>query len=73
MSLHAVQVKGRFYILKDIIKNGKHSTTTVEKLGTAEEIIAAHGCDDPKQWAKERALELDMKARGQKNALSNWI
>ena len=63
MSLHAVQVKGRFYILKDIIKNGKHSTTTVEKLGTAEEIIAAHGCDDPKQWAKERALELDMKAR----------
>ena len=39
MSLHAVQVKGRFYILKDIIKNGKHSTTTVEKLGTAEEIV----------------------------------
>lgn len=63
MSLYAVHVKGRFYILRDIIKNEKHSTTTVEKLGTSEEIIAAHGCDDPKQWEKERALELAMKAR----------
>ena len=63
MSIHAVQVKGRFYIIKDITKNGKHSTTTVEKLGTAEEIMAAHGCDDAKSWAKEHALELDMKDR----------
>ena len=63
MSIHAVQVKGRFYIIKDITKNGKHSTTTVEKLGTAEEIMAAHGCDDAKNWAKEHALELDMKDR----------
>ena len=63
MSIHAVQVKGRFYIIKDITKNGKHSTTTVEKLGTAEEIMAAHGCDDAKKWAKQHALELDMKDR----------
>ena len=63
MSLHAVKVKGRFYILKDITKNGKHSTTTVEKLGTAEEIMAAHSCDDAMEWARQRALELDMKDR----------
>ena len=63
MSLHAVKIKGRYYILKDITKNGKHSTTTVEKLGTAEEIMAAHDCDDPKEWARQRALELDMKDR----------
>ena len=63
MSLHAVKIKDRYYILKDITKNGKHSTTTVEKLGTAEEIIAAHGCDDAKEWARQRAPELDMKDR----------
>ena len=63
MSLHAVKIKGRYYILKDITKNGKHSTTTVEKLGTAEEIMAAHDCDDAKEWARQRALELDMKDR----------
>ena len=63
MSLHAVKVKGRYYILKDITKNGKHSTTTVEKLGTAEEIMASHGCDDAMEWARQRALELDMKDR----------
>ena len=63
MSLHAVKVKGRFYILKDITKNGKHSTTTVEKLGTAEEIMAAHSCDDAMEWVRQRALELDMKDR----------
>ena len=63
MSLHAVKVKGRFYILKDITKNGKHSTTTVEKQGTAEEIMAAHSCDDAMEWARQRALELDMKDR----------
>ena len=54
MSIHAVQVKGRFYIIKDITKNGKHSTTTVEKLGTAEEIMAAHGCDDAKSCQRTR-------------------
>lgn len=63
MSIHAVQIKGRFYILKDITKNGKHSTMTIEKLGTTEEIIAAHGCEDAKKWAKQHALELDMKDR----------
>ena len=63
MSIHAVQVKGRFYILKDIIKDGKHSTATVEKLGTAEDIMAAYGCDDAREWAKQHALELDMKDR----------
>ena len=63
MSLHAVKIKGRYYILKDITKNGKHSTTTVEKLGTAEEIMAAHDCDNAKEWARQRALELDMKDR----------
>ena len=63
MSIHAVQVKGRFYILKDIIKDGKHSTATVKKLGTAEDIMAAYGCDDAREWAKQHALELDMKDR----------
>lgn len=63
MSLHAVKIKDRYYILKDITKNGKHSTTTVEKLGKAEEIIAAHGCNDAMEWARQRALELDMKDR----------
>ena len=63
MSFHAVKVKDRYYILKDITKDGKHSTATVEKLGTADRIMETYGCDDPMKWARERALELDLKDR----------
>lgn len=57
MGSHAVHVKDRLCILKDIIKNGKRFTTTVEELGIAEEVIVVHGYDNPKQCT----LSLDIK------------
>ena len=67
MSIHAITVKNRIYIIKDIMKNGKHSTTTIERLGSASDIMEKHKCEDAMAWAREYALELDKKERESNN------
>ena len=46
-----------FYMLQSISGNGKHTTKIVEKLGTEEQIRAAHPGVDPYEWAKAYVAE----------------
>ena len=55
----------RAYIAKSYrLKRGdKTSTVIIESLGTLSEIRAAHGCDDPESWVRDRARELTAKEK----------
>ena len=47
-----------YAIIKDILVEGKRSTTIVENLGNHEKLLKEHPGIDPMTWAKQRALEL---------------
>ena len=47
-----------YAIIKDILVEGKRSTTIVENLGNHEKLLKEHPEMDPMTWAKQRALEL---------------
>ena len=47
-----------YAIIKDILVEGKRSTTIVENLGNHEKLLKEHPGIDPMSWAKQRALEL---------------
>ena len=46
-----------YAIIKDILVEGKRSTTIVENLGNHEKLLKEHPGIDPMSWAKQRALE----------------
>ena len=48
-----------YYVIKDIVRNGKRSSKTVEKLGTHQEVLARSGGQDPVEWAKAHIDELN--------------
>ena len=54
-----------YYISKSIWKDGKSTTKTIERLGSAEEIRARAGDPnvDPLEWAKKYAAELTRKEK----------
>lgn len=47
-----------YYVIRDIKKDGKRSTETVENLGTGEEIMIKYNCKDALAWAREYAKKL---------------
>ena len=54
-----------YYISKSIWKDGRSTTKTIERLGSAEEIRARAGDPDvdPLEWAKQYAAELTRKEK----------
>lgn len=52
-----------FYVIKDIYKNGKRTTTTIETLGTEQAVIEKAGGGDPYEWAKAYIAELNKKEK----------
>lgn len=51
--------KTYFYVLDNVTKNKKSSSYVFEKLGTLEEIIEKHHCDDPEEWARAYIADLN--------------
>ena len=57
-----VKTSGRsrnYYVIRDVVRNGKRSTETVEKIGTYSELIEMH--PDPEMYAKAYVEELNKK------------
>jgi hypothetical protein len=58
------------YVIKSTYENGKRSSKIVEKLGTIEQIKAAHPDIDPWDWAQSRLAELNAEeAAGRKEVV----
>ena len=53
----------RFYVIKSIYVNGKHSTKIVERLGTEQEVLKKSNGEDPIVWAKKYIEELNKKEK----------
>ena len=59
--------RGRcYYIIQSVYKNGRNTSETIEKLGYADEIREARGCDDPIRWMDQYLEELNEKEKEQK-------
>ena len=57
----------RLYIIESFRDvSGRSTSRTVESLGTLDEIRAKYGCDDPVQWARNRAQELTLARKEQR-------
>lgn len=52
-----------FYVIKDIYKNGKRTTTTIETLGTEAEVRKRANGGDPYEWAREYIAALNHKEK----------
>lgn len=52
-----------YYVIKDVVKNGKRSTRVVEKLGTHEELLTKCGDQDPLDWANAYIEELNRQEK----------
>lgn len=52
-----------FYVVSDVYNGATRSSKIVERLGTAEEIKAAHNTDDPQAWMKEHLSALKEKQK----------
>ena len=62
-----------FYIIESTYINKKHSTRTVEKLGTLEEVkIKAKG-EDPYSWAKKYAEQLTIQDKENKREIIKYF
>ena len=62
-----------FYIIESTYINKKHSTRTVEKLGTLEEVkIKANG-EDPYIWAKNYAEQLTIQDKENKREIIKYF
>lgn len=55
-----------FYVIKDIYRNGKRTTTTIETLGTEDTVREKAGGADPYDWAKDYIEELNRKEKENK-------
>lgn len=53
----------RFYVIKSIYVNGKHSTKIVERLGTEQEVLKKSNGEDPIVWTKKYIEELNKKEK----------
>ena len=42
-----------FYVIRSVKRNGKRSSETVKRLGTANEIKEKYGVDDAEAWARD--------------------
>jgi len=63
LSIRPSGSKVYFYVIRSIKRDGKRSSEVVEKLGTADEIMAAHNCDDPEAWARSYVEELNLREK----------
>lgn len=52
-----------YYIIKDVIKNGKRTTEIYEKLGNSNEILKRSNGVDPLKWSKEYIQNLNDEIR----------
>jgi hypothetical protein len=52
-----------YYLIEDVVKNGKRTTQIREKLGTHEELLKELNGQDPYEWAKKYAEELNRKEK----------
>ena len=52
-----------YYLIEDVVKNGKRTTQIREKLGTHEELLKELNGQDPYEWAKKYAEELIEKRK----------
>jgi transposase len=55
-----------YYLIEDVVKNGKRTTQIREKLGTHEELLKELNGQDPYEWAKKYAEELNRKEKENK-------
>jgi len=63
LSIRPSGSKVYFYVIRSIKRDGKRSSEVVEKLGTADEIMAAHNCEDPEAWARSYVEELNLREK----------
>jgi hypothetical protein len=45
------------YIQKSVRIDGKSTTKTVRRLGLLEDIRRKYGCQDPRQWVRDRDFD----------------
>lgn len=48
-----------FYVIRSVKRNGKRSSETVKRLGTANEIKEKYGVDDAEAWARDHVAALN--------------
>ncbi|NLJ71329.1 MAG: IS1634 family transposase [Clostridiaceae bacterium] len=61
-----------YYVIKDVVKDGKRTTTTVEALGNIEQIRAKSDGEDPEVWAKNYVKKLNRELKqGKVTVVSN--
>ena len=51
-----------YYVINDIVKNGKRTTEVIEKLGTHAELLQKLGGEDPEIWARNYIDKLNRAA-----------
>ena len=72
LKVHNSKSSTIFYIIESTYINKKHSTRTVEKLGTLDEVrIKANG-EDPYVWARNYALQLTKQEKENKRNIIKY-
>ena len=72
LKVHKSKSSTIFYIIESTYFNGKHSSRTIEKLGTLDDVkIKANG-EDPYVWAKNYAVELTKQDKENKRSIVKY-
>ena len=73
VKIHKSKSSTIFYIIESTYINKKHSSRTIEKLGTLDEVIKKANGMDPFVWAKEYALKLTNEEKENKRNIVKYF